>query len=103
MEENKIISPIAVTISGFIIGRLFTLIIISFNILRFLDKPIEVSVPRIVAIMVASTAMDMDTHTAFMMSLLLNRFSYQRSEKLSNFVKDFDELKEYTIVTTIGR
>jgi hypothetical protein len=56
-----------------------------------------------VAMIVANTAMETDTYTAFIMELSEIRFSYHRSEKPDIFVRDFDELKENTMVTIIGR
>jgi hypothetical protein len=103
MEENRIIRPMAVTISGFIIGILFIFKITSFSIFRLLDNPIAVKVPSMVAMIVANTAMETDTYTAFIMELSEIRFSYHRSEKPDIFVRDFDELKENTMVTIIGR
>ena len=53
---NKSISPIAVTISGFIIGRLFTCCMVSLTIFRDLLNPIAVMVPTIVDTKVAIKA-----------------------------------------------
>ena len=48
--------PIAVTISGFIIGRLFICSTVFLSIGFDLDRPIDVIVPTIVDIIVARTA-----------------------------------------------
>ena len=103
MDENKIIKPIAVTISGFIIGMLLTFKIISFNTFLLLDKPMAVMVPKIVEINVAKRAMVIDTDTAFIMELSEIRLLYHWKENPDIFVSDFDELKENTIMTIMGR
>lgn len=61
IDVNKIISPIAVTISGFIIGILLTFKSHSLRIFLLLESPIAVIVPRTVDIIVAITAILIDT------------------------------------------
>ena len=61
IEENRSIRPMAVTISGFRIGRLLTFRITSRITLRFLERPMAVTVPSTVEITVAMIAMDRDT------------------------------------------
>ncbi|MPN14059.1 hypothetical protein SDC9_161385 [bioreactor metagenome] len=55
-EEKSISRPIAVTISGFIIGRLFTCSTIPLIILFVFERLIAVIVPTIVEITVDITA-----------------------------------------------
>ena len=50
IDENKIMRPIAVTISGFMIGILLMLVISSLITLLLFERPMAVRVPRIVAI-----------------------------------------------------
>ena len=56
-EVNRSIKPIAVTISGFIIGRLLICSVSSLTIRLDLDRPMAAIVPTIVETTVAITAM----------------------------------------------
>ena len=60
-EENRSISPIAVTISGFKMGRLLIFKSVSFNTFRDLESPMAVIVQRTVEITVAKMAIVTDT------------------------------------------
>ena len=102
-DVNKIIKPIAVTISGFIIGILFTFNSHSRSTFLLFESPIAVIVPRIVDINVAIKAIDTETYTAERMLLSVTSFSYHLKEKPEKLVSDFEELKEKNIVTNIGR
>ena len=103
MEENRSISPMAVTISGFKIGRLLIFNRSSFTTFLDLERPIAVIVPIMVEITVARIATVRDTYTALLTSVLWISSLYQRMEKPVNLVRDFDELKEKIMVTKIGR
>ena len=93
-EENSNINPIAVTISGFNIGRLFTCVTISFTIFLDFDKPIAVIVPTNVDTIVAMTAISTVYQIASIIERLLNIASYHFVEKPVNLVKDFERLNE---------
>ena len=99
---KNIRSPIAVTISGFIIGRSFTLSTIALTTLLLFESPIAVIVPTNVEITVASTATSIVYPTASIISPLLNIFSYQRSENPFQWVRLLLLLKENIIVYIIG-
>ena len=95
--------PIAVTISGFIIGRLLTCSISLWIIFFDLERPIAEIVPTIVETAVAISAMlnvvDRDSIIVCDSIICL----YQRREKPVKLVSDFPELKEKMTIYTIGR
>ena len=93
----------AVTMSGFKIGRLLIFKSSSLTTFRDLDRPMAVMVPITVEITVARIATVRDTYTALLTSVLWISSLYQRMENPVNLVRDFDELKEKIIVTKIGR
>ena len=102
-DVNKIISPIAVTMSGFIIGILLIFNIQSFTTFLLFESPIAVIVPSTVETNVAIMAILSETYTDEIMPSSVKSFLYHLNEKPVNLVKDLDELKEKTIVTTIGK
>ena len=102
-DENKSIHPIAVTISGFIIGKLLTFSKYSFK--NFLDllRPMAVIVPKIVDINVESRATVRETITAPTISRSLIKREYHCTENPVKLLKDFDELNEKIIMTKMVR
>ena len=60
-------------------------------------------VPSTVEMIVARIAIDTETYTALLISILFISSPYQRRENPVNLVSDLDELKEKIIVTRIGR
>ena len=99
----RIVLILPIRMSGFIIGILLTLRISSFTILRLLDNPIAVMVPRIVEIIVAKIAMVRETYTALIMEPSFISLEYHLRENPLMLVRLFDELNEKIIKTTIGR
>ena len=100
---NKSISPIAVTISGFISGRLFTCSIRSRTIFFDLLSPIAAIVPTTVEIAVATIATPKVVYNASIISCDCIICSYQRSENPVKLVSDFPSLNEKIIIYRIGR
>ena len=94
------INPIAVTISGFMIGKSLTCIIRSCTIFLDFDKPIALIVPIIVEIIVAKIATIIVIYNDSIIALFVNIFSYHCKLKP---VKDLLELKEKTIIKRIGK
>ena len=92
----------AVTISGFIIGRSLIILTAERSGRLHLDRPMTVIVPMIVERMVARIAMTNVIQIAFMVVDEANIFSYQRREKPEKWVSERDELNEKTTVYTIG-
>ena len=100
---NSSISPMAVTISGFISGRLFTCSITSRTIFLDLLSPIAEIVPTTVETAVARTAMLNVVYRASIISPDSSICRYHRSENPEKTVRDFPSLKENTIIYKIGR
>ena len=93
----------AVTISGFIIGKLFTCSIISRTIFFDLLRPMAAIVPATVEMSVAKSAMENVVYSALIMSLDSSICRYQRRENPEKLVRDFPSLKEKIIMYKIGR
>jgi hypothetical protein len=89
--------------SGFIIGILLIFNIQSFTTFLLFESPIAVIVPSTVETNVAIMAILSETYTDEIMPSSVKSFLYHLNEKPVNLVKDLDELKEKTIVTTIGK
>jgi hypothetical protein len=102
-DENRIIRLIAVTISGLRIGILFILSTTSLIIFLLFERPIAVIVPRTVEAKVANNAIVRDTYTALMIEPSEISLEYHLRDTPLMLVRLFDELKENTIITTIGR
>ena len=93
----------AVTISGFIRGKLFTCAIKSRMIFLELLKPIAAIVPTMVETAVAINATPKVVYRASIISRDCSMCSYHLSEKPVKVVNDFPSLKEKTIIYMMGR
>ena len=94
--------PIAVTMSGFIIGRSFAVRTALRSGLLHRDRPMTVIVPIQVEITVAKMAMANVVPMAPIVTDEENIFSYQRSEKPEKVVRERDALNENKTVYAIG-
>ena len=100
---NSSIKPIAVTISGFIIGRLLTCSIRFCTIFFDFDRPIAEIVPTTVEIAVAIRAI---LNVVYRDSIIVCDSiicRYQRRENPEKLVSDFPLLNEKMTIYTIGR
>ena len=95
--------PMAVTISGFIMGRLLTCSTRSRTIFLDLLNPMAEMVPTTVEIRVAISATLKVVYSASIISRDSSMCRYQRREKPVKLVRDFPSLKENTIIYKIGR
>src|SRR5690554_3254419 len=93
----------AVTISGFIIGKLLICNIVFLTNFFECTKPMAVKVPAIVDTTVEISAIPIETCTAPIISRFLNKSSYHLMEKLLKCVNDLVLLNENTIIITIGK
>ena len=100
---NNNMNPIAVTISGFMIGRLFACSIRSRISFFDLLTPIAAIVPATVEINVASSAILNVVDSASIISADSSICLYQRSENPVKLVSDFPSLNENIIMYRIGR
>ena len=94
MEMKRSMRPMAVTISGFMTGRLLTSRTMLRRILFALLRPMAATVPTTVETTVATTA---TISVVVMLSIIIrleNMLSYHFREKPEKLVMDFPSLKE---------
>ena len=99
---NSSISPMAVTISGFMIGKSFSCSTALRSTLRQRERPMALIVPNSVETMVAISAMTIVVCSDSIMSRFSNIRSYHMRLNPSKLVSERLELKEKTIMNKIG-
>ena len=99
---NSSINPMAVTISGFMIGKSFSCSTAFLSTLRQRDRPMALIVPSSVETRVAISAMTIVVCSDSIMSRFSNIRSYHMRLKPSKLVSERPELKEKMIMNRIG-